>query len=623
MDGRWPYYRSDLTSIVALVLCITGVGLSLRVLDGAVAVFCAVGGVEPQSETVWRQATKYSVPRMAFVNKMDRNGANFLRVVYLIKELLVANPVLLQLPIVSDEDFDGMIELGRMSAMYWCIYNMATTYESRDIPAEMHEQAEAARENLVESAAEASEELMELYLEEGELSNEEIIKGLRQQTLDNEIVPVLCGTAFKNKGVQALLDAIVEYMPSPTDVKDIHGINENAEEEHRPSNHDATFSALGFKSATDPVVGSLTFFRVYSGVVKAGDRVLNPVKGKKERVGRLLQMHSNSREELKEVRAGDIAAAVGLKDVATGDTLCDPSNVITLERMEFPEPVIAIAVEPRSKADQEKMGMALGKLAQEDPSYRVRTDEESGQTIISGMGELHLDIIVDRLKREFKVEANVGKPQVAYRETFRGSAEVEGKFIRQSGGRGQYGHVYVKYEPLDAGLGFEFENKIVGCAVPREYIPSVEAGIKESMENGVLAGYPLIDVKATLYDGTYHDVDSSEMAFKIAGSLSCKEAFAKANPVLLEPMMSVEVVTPEEYMGDVMGDLNRRRGIVQGMEDSPTGKIVRAMVPMKEMFGYATDLRSATQGRASYVMQFAEYQEAPASVAEDIMKQSA
>lgn len=623
MDQQWPEYRINIIDTPGHVDFTIEVERSLRVLDGAVAVFCAVGGVEPQSETVWRQATKYSVPRMAFVNKMDRTGANFLRVVDQIKERLGAHPVPLQLPIGAEEDFEGVIDLVRMRAIYWDSDNMGTTYESRDIPAEMLEQAEAARENLVESAAEATDELMEQYLEEGELSNEEIIKGLRQQTLDNEIVPVLCGTAFKNKGVQALLDAIVEYMPSPTDVKDIHGVNENEEEEHRPSNDDAPFSALAFKIATDPFVGSLTFFRVYSGVVKAGDTVLNPVKGKKERVGRLLQMHSNSREELKEVRAGDIAAAVGLKDVATGDTLCDPSNVITLERMEFPEPVIAIAVEPRSKADQEKMGMALGKLAQEDPSFRVRTDEESGQTIISGMGELHLDIIVDRLKREFKVEANVGKPQVAYRETIRKTVEAEGKFVRQSGGRGQYGHVNIRLEPLGEGGGYEFVDEIVGGVVPRDYIGSVDKGIEEALQNGVLAGYPVVDVKATLYDGSYHEVDSSEMAFKIAGSMAFKEGALKADPVILEPIMKVEVVTPEDYMGDVMGDLNRRRGVVQGMEDVPAGKILRANVPLSEMFGYATDLRSMSQGRATYVMEFLHYEEAPSSVAEDIMKQSA
>src|SRR5690625_2523906 len=622
MDQQWPEYRINIIDTPGHVDFTIEVERSLRVLDGAVAVFCAVGGVEPQSETVWRQATKYSVPRMAFVNKMDRTGADFLRVVEQIRERLGAHPVPLQLPIGAEDDFEGVVDLVRMRAIYWDSDNMGTTYESRDIPAELLEQAEAARENLVESAAEASEELMEQYLEEGGLSNEEIIKGLRQQTLDNEIVPVLCGTAFTNKGVQALLAAVVEDRRSPTGVKEIRGGSENDEGEQRPSSDAAPFSALAFKIATDPFVGSLTFFRVYSGVVKAGDTVLNPVKGKKERVGRLLQMHSNSREELKEVRAGDIAAAVGLKDVATGDTLCDPSNVITLERMEFPEPVIAIAVEPRSKADQEKMGMALGKLAQEDPSFRVRTDEESGQTIISGMGELHLDIIVDRLKREFKVEANVGKPQVAYRETIRKAVEAEGKFVRQSGGRGQYGHVNIRLEPLGEGGGYEFENKIVGCAVPREYIPSVEAGIKESMENGVLAGYPLIDVKATLYDGTYHDVDSSEMAFKIAGSLSLRAAKSKCDPVLLEPMMKVEIVIPEEYMGDIMGDVTSRRGRVDGMEARGNAQLVNSYVPLSEMFGYATALRSNTQGRGTYSMFFDHYAEVPKSIGEEIIKKN-
>src|SRR5690625_2573145 len=626
MDQQWPEYRINIIDTPGHVDFTIEVERSLRVLDGAVAVFCAVGGVEPQSETVWRQATKYSVPRMAFVNKMDRTGADFLRVVEQIRERLGAHPVPLQLPIGAEDDFEGVVDLVRMRAIYWDSDNMGTTYESRDIPAELLEQAEAARENLVESAAEASEELMEQYLEEGGLSNEEIIKGLRQQTLDNEIVPVLCGTAFKNKGVQALLDAIVEYMPSPTDVKDIRGVNENDEEEQRPSSDDAPFSALAFKIATVPFVGSLTFFRVYSGLVKRGDTVLNPVKGKKERVGRLLQMHSNYREELKEVRASDIAAAVGLKDVATGDTLCDPSNVITLERMEFPEPVIAIAVEPRSKADQEKMGMALGKLAQEDPSFRVRTDEESGQTIISGMGELHLDIIVDRLKREFKVEANVGKPQVAYRETIRKAVEVEGKFVRQSGGRGQFCHVWIRLEPMefdandDDTPNYEFVNEIVGGVVPKEYVPAVDKGIQEQMDNGVLAGYPVLGVKATLFDGSYHDVDSSEMAFKIAGSMAFKKGALQANPALLEPIMKVEVVTPEVFMGDVVGDLNRRRGVIEGMEDAPGGlKEVRAQVPLSEMFGYATDLRSQTQGRASYAMEFLKYAEAPSNVAEQVI----
>ncbi|WP_376697527.1 elongation factor G [Wenzhouxiangella sp. EGI_FJ10305] len=622
MDKDWPQYRINIIDTPGHVDFTIEVERSLRVLDGAVAVFCAVGGVEPQSETVWRQATKYAVPRMAFINKMDRMGANFHRVVDQIKDRLGARPVPIQLPIGAEEDFEGVVDLVRMRAIYWDVENMGTTYEARDIPAELVDEARAAHEQLVESAAEASEEMMEKYLENGELSDEEIIKGLRDQTLANEIVPVLCGTAFKNKGVQALLDAIVEYMPSPTEVKDIRGLNEKDEEERRPSTDEAPFAALAFKIATDPYVGSLTFFRVYSGVVKAGDTVFNPIKGKKERVGRLLQMHSNSREEIKEVYAGDIAAAVGLKDVTTGDTLCDPSDVITLERMEFPEPVIAVAVEPKSKADQEKMGIALGKLAQEDPSFRVRTDEESGQTIISGMGELHLDIIVDRLKREFKVEANVGKPQVAYRETIRQAVEAEGKFVRQSGGRGQYGHVKIKLEPMGEAGGFEFVDQIVGGVVPKDYISSVGKGIEEAMQNGVLAGYPMVDIKATLFDGSYHEVDSSEMAFKIAGSMAFKDGALKAKPVILEPVMKVEAVTPEEYMGDVMGDLNRRRGTVQGMEDAPAGKIIRAHVPLSEMFGYATDLRSMSQGRANYVMEFLQYEEAPNSVAETIMKKS-
>jgi len=593
------------------------------VLDGAVAVFCAVGGVEPQSETVWRQATKYAVPRMAFVNKMDRTGANFERVVGQIKDRLGARPVPIQLPIGAEEDFEGVIDLVKMRAIYWDTEKMGTSYEARDIPAELVDEAQAAHEFMIEAAAEASEELMEKYLEGGELTEEEVISGLRDSTLANEIVPVLCGTAFKNKGVQALLDAIVQYMPNPTEVKAIRGILENEEEGIRKSDDAEPFAALAFKIATDPYVGSLTFFRVYSGVLKSGDTVLNPIKSKKERIGRLLQMHSNSREELKEVYAGDIAAAVGLKDVTTGDTLCDPSNVITLERMEFPEPVIAVAVEPKTKSDQEKMGIALSKLAQEDPSFRVHTDEESGQTIIAGMGELHLDIIVDRMKREFKVEANVGKPQVAYRETIRKAVEAEGKFVRQSGGRGQYGHVKIRLEPMEQGGGFEFVNEIVGGTVPKDYISSVGKGIEEQMQNGVLAGYPLVDCKATLYDGSYHEVDSSEMAFKIAGSMAMKEGALKASPALLEPMMKVEVATPEDYMGDVMGDLNRRRGLVQGMEDAPAGKIIRAHVPLAEMFGYATDLRSMSQGRANYSMEFLHYAEAPNSVADEVIKKTA
>jgi len=598
---------------------------SLRVLDGTVAVFCAVGGVQPQSETVWRQATRYSVPRMAFVNKMDRTGADFNRVVHQIKERLGARPVPVQMPIGAEENFQGVVDLIKMKAIVYgaSADDQGRNYSFTDIPAELQDEAQAAHEYLVESAAEASEELMDAYLEDGELSEAQIYEGLRAGTLANDIVPCLCGTAFKNKGVQPLLDAIVALMPSPVDVPAIKGINEDESEGERASEDDAPFAALAFKIATDPYVGTLTFFRVYSGVLNSGDTVYNPVKGRKERVGRILQMHSNSREEIKEVRAGDIAAAVGLKDVTTGDTLCDQKDVITLERMEFPDPVISVAVEPKTKADQEKMGIALSKLAQEDPSFRVHTDEESGQTIISGMGELHLDIIVDRMKREFKVEANVGRPQVAYRETIRSTVEAEGKFVRQSGGRGQYGHVVIRLEPLEQGGDYEFVNDIVGGVVPREYINSVDKGIQEQVTNGVIAGYPVVDVKVTLFDGSYHEVDSSEMAFKVAGSMAFKNAAAKANPVLLEPLMKVEVVTPEDYMGDVMGDLNRRRGIVQGMEDSPAGKVINAHVPLSEMFGYATDLRSQTQGRATYTMEFDHYAEAPASVSEEIVKKTA
>ena len=623
MDQDWPEYRINIIDTPGHVDFTIEVERSLRVLDGAVAVFCAVGGVEPQSETVWRQATKYAVPRMCFVNKMDRTGANFERVVGQIKDRLGANPVPIQLPIGAEEDFEGVIDLLKMRAIYWDKENMGTTYEARDIPADLADAAASARETMVEAAAEAVEELMEKYLEGEELTNDEIMQGLRQGTLNNELMPVLCGTAFKNKGVQALLDAIVQYMPSPTEVKAIRGIEDDETEGVRKSSDSEPFAALAFKIATDPFVGTLTFFRVYSGVVKSGDTVLNPVKGKKERIGRILQMHANSREEIKEVYAGDIAAAVGLKDVTTGDTLCDPANVITLERMEFPEPVIAVAVEPKTKTDQEKMGIALSKLAQEDPSFRVRTDEESGQTIIAGMGELHLDIIVDRMKREFKVEANVGKPQVAYRETIRASVEAEGKFVRQSGGRGQYGHVKIRLEPMEEGGGYEFVDEIVGGVVPKDYIPAVGKGIEEQMNNGVIAGFPMVDVKATLFDGSYHEVDSSEMAFKIAGSMAFKDGALKAKPVLLEPMMKVEVVCPEEYMGDVMGDLNRRRGLVQGMEDVPAGKVIRANVPLAEMFGYATDVRSMSQGRATYSMEFLHYAEAPSSVAEEVIKKSA
>jgi elongation factor G len=622
MDKQFPEHRINIIDTPGHVDFTIEVERSLRVLDGAVAVFCSVGGVEPQSETVWRQANKYGVPRLAFVNKMDRAGANFLRVVGQIEDRLKANPVPLQLAIGAEENFEGVVDLIRMKAILWDDATQGTSYELADIPADMQDDCAAWREKLVEAAAEGDEDLLEKFLGDGDLSDDEIRRGIRARTLANEIVPVLCGSAFKNKGVQAMLDAVVEYMPSPVDVVAIRGELENGEESERPSKDDAPFAALAFKIATDPFVGNLTFFRVYSGVLKSGDTVYNPVKGKKERIGRILQMHSNDREEIKEVRAGDIAAAVGLKEVTTGDTLCELKEVITLERMEFPEPVIAVAVEPKTKADQEKMGLALGKLAKEDPSFRVHTDEESGQTIISGMGELHLEIIVDRLRREFRVEANVGKPQVAYRETIRSTVEQEGKFVRQSGGRGQYGHVYLRIEPLEAGLGYEFENAIVGGVVPKEYIPAVDKGVREQVENGVLAGFPLVDVKVTLFDGSYHDVDSSEMAFKIAGSMCFKEGVMKANPVLLEPMMSVEVVTPEDYMGDVMGDLNRRRGIVQGMEDAPAGKIIRAEVPLAEMFGYATDLRSATQGRATYSMEFAKYNEAPTSVADAVMKKA-
>jgi elongation factor G len=560
---------------------------------------------------------------MAFVNKMDRTGADFMRVVEQIKERLGARAVPIQLPIGAEEDFEGIVDLVRMKAIYWNSADQGTTYDAREIPDHLKAAADAAREYMVECAAEANEELMEAYLEEGELSEAQVIEGLRAGTLANDIVPCVCGTAFKNKGVQALLDKVVELMPSPVDVPAITGINEDESEGARSSSDEEPFAALAFKIATDPYVGTLTFFRVYSGVLRSGDTVFNPVKGKKERVGRILQMHSNSREEIKEVRAGDIAAAVGLKNMTTGDTLCDVSDVITLERMEFPDPVISVAVEPKTKADQEKMGVALAKLAQEDPSFRVHTDEESGQTIISGMGELHLDIIVDRMKREFKVEANVGRPQVAYRETIRKAVEAEGKFVKQSGGRGQYGHVKIKLEPMEQGGGYEFENAIVGGVVPREYIGSVDKGIQEQIGNGVIAGYPVVDVKVTLFDGSYHEVDSNEMAFKVAGSMAFKNGAIIANPVLLEPLMKVEVVTPEDYMGDVMGDLNRRRGIVQGMEDGPAGKVINAHVPLSEMFGYATDLRSQTQGRATYTMEFDHYAEAPASVAEEIVKKTA
>ncbi|MCU7798555.1 MAG: elongation factor G [gamma proteobacterium symbiont of Lucinoma myriamae] len=619
MDKQFDKHRINIIDTPGHVDFTIEVERSLRVLDGAVAVFCAVGGVEPQSETVWRQANKYEVPRMAFINKMDRAGADFLRVVEQLKTRLGAAPVPVQLPIGAEEDFHGVIDLVRMQAIYWEKENMGINYEAKDIPANMIDECTQWRENLLEAAAEANEELMDKYLEDGDLSEEEIHQGLRERCLTTEIVPVCCGSAFKNIGVQAMLDAIVNYLPSPVEVKAINGILDDKEgtEAHREASDDEPFAALAFKIATDPFVGTLTFFRVYSGVLKSGDMLYNSVNGKKERIGRILQMHSNSREEIKEVRAGDIAAAVGLKDVTTGDTLCALNAIITLERMEFPEPVISVAVEPRTQADQEKMGIALGKLAHEDPSFRVHTDEESGQTIISGMGELHLDIIVDRMKREFSVEANVGAPQVSYRETIKKAVEVEGKFVRQSGGRGQYGHVWLKLEPQE---GYEFVNEVVGGSVPKEYIGAVDKGIQDQMLNGVIAGFPLVDIKATLFDGSYHDVDSNEMAFKIAGSYALREGAQKADPILLEPVMEVEVVTPEDYMGDVMGDLNRRRGILEGMEDAAAGKIIRAEVPLSEMFGYATALRSATQGRANYSMEFSKYAEAPNSVVEAITK---
>jgi len=621
MDDQFDLHRINIIDTPGHVDFTIEVERSLRVLDGACAVFCAVGGVEPQSETVWRQANKYRVPRMAFVNKMDRQGADFLRVVGQIRERLGSNPVPIQLNIGSEENFKGVVDLIRMKAIIWDESNMGTTYVEEDVPADLLASSEEWRETMIEAAVEANDDLMEKYLEEGTLSEDEIQQGLRERTLKGEIVPALCGTAFKNKGVQAMLDAIIRYMPSPVDVPAIQGVETDGEEAgERHADDKEPFAALAFKIATDPFVGNLTFFRVYSGVLKSGDSIYNAVRGKKERIGRVLQMHANSREELKEVRAGDIAAAVGLKDVGTGDTLCDISNRIMLERMEFPDPVISVAVEPKTLSDQEKMGIALGKLAKEDPSFRVRTDEESGQTIISGMGELHLDIIVDRMKREFNVEANIGKPQVAFRETIRQAVEQEGKFVRQSGGRGMYGHVWLKLEPGEEGSGYEFENAIVGGVVPREYIAAVDKGAQEQMENGVLAGFPLVDIKVTLYDGSYHDVDSNEMAFKLAGSLAMREGALAASPALLEPLMKVEVVTPEDYMGDVMGDLNRRRGIVAGMEDSVTGKVIRASVPLAEMFGYATDLRSATQGRATYSMEFEKYEEAPKSIADAIVK---
>jgi len=623
MAKQFPEHRINIIDTPGHVDFTIEVERSLRVLDGAVSVFCAVGGVQPQSETVWRQANKYGVPRVAFVNKMDRAGANFLRVVEQMRERLNANAVPIQFPIGAEDSFEGVIDLIREKAIYWEEENMGMNFVEKDIPEALQAQCAKLREGLVEAAAESDEALTEKYLNGEALTIEEIKRGLRVRTLKNEIVTVVCGSAFKNKGVQAMLDAVIEYLPAPGDVEAIKGVLEDGSESERVASDEAPFAALAFKIATDPFVGTLVFFRVYSGVLNSGDSVYNPVKDRKERIGRLLQMHANSREEIKEVRAGDIAAAVGIKDVTTGDTLCDLNNIITLERMEFPEPVIAVAVEPKTKADQEKMGIALQRLAAEDPSFRVSTDQESGQTIIAGMGELHLEIIVDRMRREFKVEANVGKPQVAYRETIRGTVEKqEGKFVRQSGGRGQYGHVVVKMEPNEAGKGFEFVNGIVGGVIPKEYIPAVQKGMEEAMQNGVVAGYPMVDIKVTLFDGSYHDVDSNEMAFKIAGSMAFKEAAAKAKPVLLEPVMSVEVVTPEDYVGTVNGDLNRRRGILEGAEESAAGRVIKAQVPLSEMFGYSTDLRSATQGRATYTMEFARYVEAPKSVADTVTKRS-
>jgi elongation factor G len=622
MDKQFDEHRINIIDTPGHVDFTIEVERSLRVLDGAITVLCSVGGVEPQTETVWRQGNKYNVPRMIFVNKMDRAGADFLRVVDQARERLGANTVPIQLPIGAEEKFAGVIDLIGMRAIYWNEANMGTTYEEVEIPGDMRADAEFWRDKMIEAAAEGDEELLNKFVESGMLEADEIRRGLRARTLKGEIVVTMCGSAFKNKGVQAMLDAVIDFMPSPLDVPPIKGIIDDDSEGERRADDTEPFAALAFKIATDPFVGNLTFFRVYSGVLNSGDTILNPVKSKKERIGRILQMHSNDRKEIKEVHAGDIAAAVGLKDVTTGDTLCDLKQVITLERMEFPEPVISVAVEPKTKPDQEKMGIALQKLAKEDPSFRVHTDEESGQTIISGMGELHLDIIVDRMKREFKVVANVGKPQVAYRETICKAVEQEGKFVRQSGGRGQYGHVYLRIEPREPGEGYEFVNSIVGGVVPREYIGAVDKGVREQMENGVVAGFPVVDCRVTLYDGSYHDVDSSEIAFKIAGSMAFRDGALKANPVLLEPIMRVEVVTPEVYMGDVMGDLNRRRGLPQGMDDSPSGKVIRAEVPLAEMFGYATDVRSISQGRAIYSMEFEKYSKVPQNVADTVMKKA-
>jgi len=622
MDKSMPQHRFNIIDTPGHVDFTIEVERSLRVLDGAVFVLCAVGGVQPQSETVWRQASKYSVPRLAFVNKMDRTGANFVKVVEQLKSRLGACPVPMQLPIGAEENFEGVVDLLKMKAVVWNMGDQGVTFEYAEVPADMKDAADKAREFMVEAAAEATEELMNKYLEGIELSEAEIMGGIRARTVTCAIIPMFCGTAFKNKGVQAMLDAVVHYLPAPSDRPPIKGLDERDQEATRAATDKESFSALAFKIMTDPFVGSLTFFRVYSGSLNAGDQVFNPIKGKKERVGRILQMHANQREEIKEVLAGDIAAAVGLKDVTTGDTLCAQDNVITLERMIFPEPVISMAVEPKTKADQERMGMALGRLAQEDPSFRVRTDEESSQTIISGMGELHLEILVDRMRREFNVEANVGKPQVAYRETIRKAVKQEGKFVRQSGGRGQYGHIVIEMEPQERGAGYTFENGIVGGTVPKEYVQASDKGIQEAMTTGTIAGFPVVDIKIRAVDGSFHDVDSNEMAFKIAGSMAFKEAMQKASPVLLEPVMKVEIVTPEDYLGDVMGDVSRRRGILQGQEDTPSGKVINAMVPLGEMFGYSTTLRSMSQGRATYTMEFDHYAEAPASIAEQVVKRS-
>ncbi len=620
MDKTFPEHRINIIDTPGHVDFTIEVERSLRVLDSAVALFCAVSGVQPQSETVWRQMNRYAVPRIAFVNKMDRAGANFLRCVEQIRTRLRGNPVPIQVPIGAEEAFEGVIDLIRMKAIYWDMETQGMKFEYRDIPAGLMQEAKDQRARMIEAAAEASEELTNKYLNGQELTEEEIRTGLRQRSIKNEIVLVMCGTAFKNKGVQALLDAVIEFMPSPVEMPPVKGTNIRGEPDTRKASDDDPFSALAFKILNDPFVGNLTFFRVYSGTLNSGDTVFVPSKDKKERIGRLLQMHASDRTEIKEVRAGDIAAAVGLKDVITGDTLCDLEKVITLEKMVFPNPVISVAVEPKTKADQEKMGLALQRLAKEDPSFRMSTDQESGQTIISGMGELHLEIIVDRMKREFKVEANVGKPQVAYRETIRGTVESEGKFVRQSGGRGQYGHVWLKIEPNEQGKGYEFINGIVGGTVPREFIPAVDKGVKEAVDTGVIAGYPVVDVKVTIFDGSYHDVDSNEMAFKIAGSMGFKDGFRRAKPVLLEPIMKVEVVTPEEYSGDVIGDLNRRRGQITGMEESAGGKAINAEVPLSEMFGYATTVRSMSQGRATFTMEFSKYVEVPPNIADTIIK---